>query len=237
MSDVLPTLQWNINRKKAIRHVNLAKNSVSRYIIYLLFSYSKRRDLFAPELQDCWQDGYVKSLHSLLKLWLLCSNYYHVWNVPDVGRLFCIQRYTQTYDIGFVLRLTQPYVHILIILTDYMYMLTKGHTSDIDMYIYDIGHGHKEKIRFYLMSLCLCHYVPTMLLCCVVYTGDIKHKSEVFFCICLALLLCRYVPRLCEPSLIVHFDCCVTWVSTTFEGSYIVVQMSVWKSPSLVSLK
>ena len=30
------------------------------------------------------------------------------------------------------------------------------------------------------MSLCLCHYVATMSLCCVVHTGDINHQYEVF---------------------------------------------------------
>ena len=36
--------------------------------------------------------------------------------------------------------------------------------------------GIKKRLVFFRMSLCLCHYVRTMSLCCVVHTGDIKHQ-------------------------------------------------------------
>ena len=49
-----------------------------------------------------------------------------------------------------------------------------------------------KRSLFAYVALCLCHCVPTMSLCCVVHTEDIKHQWEVFFCICVTLPLYRY---------------------------------------------
>ena len=39
------------------------------------------------------------------------------------------------------------------------------------------GYNGTKKDQFFS----LCHYVPTMSLCCVVHTGDTKQKREVSF--------------------------------------------------------
>ena len=39
----------------------------------------------------------------------------------------------------------------------------------------------RKNIRFFHMSLCICHHVPAMLLCCVICISDIKHQHNSFF--------------------------------------------------------
>ena len=66
--------------------------------------------------------------------------------------------------------------------------LTINLTIPVPAAIFELASANLFQISF--LTLCLCHYVPTMSLCCVVHTEDIEHHCEFFFAFAWP---CRYI--------------------------------------------